>query len=129
MTLEENRQLVEQALAALVSDIPELQVTGYYNPNPTPPAIDMYPADPSQDEAGFGVDSQQVFWTIRARVNVADDLAAQQVLLRLLEPGTGVAAALATDDLNVQEWSGYREYPDMVDGRVLGCEWRIQAFL
>jgi len=127
VTLEENRQLVESTLLTLVADIPELQVTGYYNTNASYPSIDIYPADPSQEAMGYGSASQEAFWTVRARVNVTDDLAAQQVLLKLLEPATGVGAALIEADLNVQEWSGYREYPDMVDGRVLGCEWRVEA--
>jgi hypothetical protein len=129
VTLEENRQLLEQTLGTLAGVIPELQVTGYFNTNPSPPSIDIYPADPSQEDGAFGLENGFALWTVRARVNVADDLAAQQVLIRLLEPATGVASALADANVSVREFSGYREYPDMVDGRVLGCEWRVQASL
>jgi hypothetical protein len=129
VTLEEMRQQIETALGGLTAQIPELQVTGYYNTNPSPPSLDLYPGDPSQDGAGFGLGSQETYWTVRARVNVADDLAAQQVLIELLEPATGVASALADANVSVREFSGYREYPDMVDGRVLGCEWLVRGFL
>ena len=131
MTLEENRRLIEQTLQTLQGELPELQVTGYYNTNPSTPSIDLYPADPSQENGAFGLENGFALWTVRARVNVADDLAAQQILIRLLDPDdrASVAQALADANLSVTEYSGYREYPDMVDGRVLGCEWRVQASL
>jgi hypothetical protein len=128
VTLEEKRAQIEAALEPLTAAIPELQVTGYYQANPSPPSVDLYPAEPSQEAAGFA-EPTRTFWTVRARVQIGDDLAAQQVLIKLLEPETGVQAALAGANLSVAEWSGYREYPYELDGRLLGCEWRVDTFL
>ena len=55
MTNEEAIAEMVAALETISAEIPELQVTGYWNPNPTPPSIDIYPGDPSQEGAGFGV--------------------------------------------------------------------------
>ena len=122
---------IVQALEPLTDEIPGLQVVGYLNSNPTPPAIDIYPADPFQEAAAFGV-MPQVFFTVRARVSVADNQAQQALLLRMLDPSdvASVAAAIALEDIDPPltplEVSGFREY---IDEGLLGCEWRVSTFL
>ena len=66
-------------------------------PNPTPPALDIYPGAPFQTGAGFGVGQSQVWFTIRARVSTADQEAAMQLLLRMMDPNDPaiVEAAIA----------------------------------
>src|SRR5262245_26856537 len=87
------------ALAAL--EIDGLQVNPYLNINPTPPTLDIYPADPFQDPEGFG-QLKRMYFTIRARASTADPEAGQKVLLQLLEPSgpTSVEAALSWDGLD-----------------------------
>ena len=56
----------------------------FLNQNPTPPSIDIYPADPFQTGSGFE-DDTEVFFTIRARTTTADQEAGQKALLRMLD--------------------------------------------
>jgi hypothetical protein len=122
---------IADALAPLTVEIPELQIYGYYNGNPSPPSIDIYPGEPFQAGAGFGVGEKQVWFTVRALAPAADFEAASQLLYRLLDPNgpAGVEAALqdvAVVD-NASEVSGIRPYADVVD--TVGCQWRVGLFL
>jgi hypothetical protein len=126
---------IAAALEPIVAEVPELQVYPYYNSNPTPPSVDVYPADPFQEPVGFGVGNSRVWFTVRARVSVADPVAGSQLLLRLLDPNdpASVEAALAVDDTavidNTQgEVSGFRRYAGD-DAELLGCEWKVGVFL
>jgi hypothetical protein len=125
---------IATALEPLTVEIPELQVYAYYNPLPTPPSIDVYPSEPFQEGAGFGVGQKRVWFTVRARVNVADPLAGSQLLLQLLDANdaASVEAALAAIDVVVDDQSsvsGFRRYSDDQGDGLLGCEWRVGAFL
>jgi hypothetical protein len=133
MTLNADAAAIAQALQPLTSEIPELQISDFYNSDPTPPAIDLYPSDPFQDGAGFGVDQKRVWWTVRARVSVADTKAGSELLLRLLstDDPASVEAALATIQADIDSEgsvSGFRRYSDDTSEALLGCEWRVGMF-
>jgi hypothetical protein len=90
----------------------------------------VYPGDPFQLGAGFGVGANLVFFTVRARVSKADQ-DGQKLLLRLLDPTdpASVEAAIMAADAgaigNEGSVSGFR---DDTDG-LLSCEWRVEVFL
>jgi len=135
MTVAEAQEAIAAALQPLAAIVDDLQVYGYLNTNPTPPSLDVYPGDPFQDGAGFGISSKRIYFTVRARVSTADSEAGQQLLLRLLDVGdpASVEAAIATSGAGAvapDGVSGFREYLEeaAVNGRLLGCEWRVEAF-
>src|SRR5262245_37354027 len=133
-----NQEIVEgmaMALAPISGHIPDLQVYAGWLPTPSPPSLEIFPADPFQGPEGFSK-SKMLFWTVRARTSMVDSDSGQHILLELLEPDgpTSVEAALCWDGLGglvdsvaVAEGtpSGYREYTDGDTGRRLGCEGRI----
>lgn len=140
-SLIEIAEALAAALEPIRTDVPDLQVYPYWLQNATPPSIDIYPGDPFQDGAGFGVGHNTVFFTVRARAATGDQDAGQQELLRLLDPNepTSVENALTADQtlggvvdsvaVTADGVSGYREYVEdtAVNGRLLGCEWRVQV--
>jgi len=136
--------VVAQALAAalvpLGASVPGLQVTAFLNPNPTPPSIDIYPADLFQQGLGFGID-QDTFWTIRARTTTADHESGQRALLALLDRSNGASVenALVADQtlggavqslaIADEGVSGYRVYLEdpTSGGHLIGVEWRVEV--
>src|SRR5262249_33191576 len=101
---------------------------------PTPPSLDVYPGDPFQTGAAFGVRNPQVFFTVRSRVSTADTEAGQQLLLRMLDPQDPASVEAALQDVATvvdEGVSGFREYLEDANngGRLLGCEWRVSTFL
>lgn len=136
MSLQETVAGIAAALEPVGVAVSDLQVYGYWNDNPTPPSIDVYPGDPFLDGAGFGSRELRAYFTVRARVGTPDSEAAQQLLLRLLDPDdpASVQNALEADGTYVvvpEGVSGYRQYPDDTGGneRLLGVEWRVGAYL
>jgi hypothetical protein len=135
VTLQQAVDAMTTALRTIQTQIPELQVYGYWNRNPTPPSIDIYPAEPFQDGAGFGVGDKRVYWTVRARVSIADQEAGSKLLLRLLDTDdpASVEAALAKTNTavigNDGSVSGFRTYTDVGDTDMLGAEWRTEMFV
>ncbi len=131
MTVMEAWQDIVTALQSLKTEIPDLQVFRGRNSQATPPSLDVYPGDPFQIGAGFGVRAKRVFFTVRARISSADQ-DAQELIVRMLDPEDPAsvesalveadAAAVANDDGYV---SGLR---DELDG-TLSCEWRVTVFL
>lgn len=127
-------------LADGADELAELQVVAFRQSSPSPPAVDIYPADPSQDDAAFGPRSRQTFWTVRARVATADEAGQQTVLYALMDPSgpTSMMAALLADDqtldgladaMNVEGPTGFRLYQDLaVDHPLLGVEWRVTVY-
>lgn len=118
----------------LAGEIEGIQIVPFLNVNPTPPSVDVYPGDPFQTGAGFGVGESQVFFTIRARVTTADSESGQNLLLRMLDPGDVASVEAALEDVATvvpEGVSGFREYlqDTATDGRLLGCEWRVSTFL
>jgi hypothetical protein len=125
---------IADALQPITTEVPELQLYPYYNPNPTPPSIDVYPAEPFQQPSGYGVNSKYVWFTVRARVSVADPIAGSQLLLELLDPSSPASVEAALAQINVvvdanSSVSGFRRYSDDQGDGLLGCEWKVGAFL
>ena len=129
--LTEIRQAIAASLDPLTDQVDGLQVTWFMNPTPTPPSLDVYPADSSMlpvSQAGW----EETF-IVRARVSTPDDVGAQEVLDALMDVDgtTSVAAAIRTDPTlggtvggtAVDERTGYQSYP----GDYLGCEWRVRT--
>ena len=129
MTVAEAQQALVDALEPLKAVIPDLQVYAGRGQNLTPPSLDVYPGDPFQVGAGFGVASKQLWWTVRARVSTADEQA-QQLLLRMLDPtdDASVEAALADADAVIPNDGFVSGFRDELDG-LLACEWRVSVFL
>jgi len=134
------RQIADRLGEALqVLDVTELQIVPRLAVNPTPPSLDIYPADPSQEDAAFGPTSSLTLWTVRARVTTVDHDANQDILLDLLEPygATSVRAAILADKtlgglaegLDVDRPSGMTVYPALEGtASYLGCEWRVRIY-
>jgi hypothetical protein len=120
--------------------IAKLQVTPRLTFNPTPPAIDIYPSDPFQEQMAFGGRNVQVFFSVRARVSPADQAAGQDLLLSMMDPraDTSVVAALLSDrtlsgkvqHVHVEPPSDYGLFvdPGQQEG-LLGCVWRTGVVL
>jgi hypothetical protein len=128
------------ALGSLKAELPDLQVTAFLNPNPTPPSLDIYPADLFEGPSGFGP-QMATFWTVRARTTTADSESGQRALLRLLDRGdaASVEEALTVDQslgglvqaiaVTPEGVSGYRVYLEdpQGNGSLIGCEWRLEV--
>lgn len=141
--LEVMAALATQLEAQLSAMVPGIQIDRLMIRNPTPPCVDVYPGDPFDEQLTFdngenGAGHEQLF-TIRARVQAADNEASQELLLGLMDRGAGSvrAAILAdttlagtVDEAVVEGPSGYTEYVESGGpGRWLGCEWRLRAIL
>jgi hypothetical protein len=118
----------------VASEIPDVQVYGYWNDNPSPPALDVYPATPFQVGSAFGLGEAQVTLTVRARVATTDTETAQQLLLRLLDPNDAASVVRALDGVaaigNDGAINGFRQYADDIgEERLLGCEWLVTTFI
>jgi hypothetical protein len=120
----------------------DIQVESSMILNPTPPAIDMYPADPATDigTGSFGETYPEIDegWRInfRARVAPNDNVANQEVLLELMDPESPISLvqSLYDDptlgghaaDLTLEQTSGFVLVPK-VDGSAvhIGVVWRF----
>ena len=120
--------------------IENLQVHGRMNPNPSPPAVDVYPADPFQEPFTFGGGNNIMFFTVRARVSVADQDAGQDLLLSLMDPKeeTSMIQAILSDRTlggkaaKASVVAGPSAYGVFVNpagepGSLLGCTWTVQV--
>lgn len=127
---------LEQRLAVAA---PGIQITALANRNPTPPAIDVYPADPFQEPDSFGPLNRQAIFIVRARVTDLDTDSGQTLLLELMDPDSpkSVTAALAEDgsfdgtcqDSAVEGPAFWGEYADPSGETLLGCQWRLRTIL
>lgn len=132
--------VARQLEARLQPELDAVQVVPRFSFNPTPPCIDVYPADPALFQAGMA--SYEMTLLIRARVGYVDSQAAQELLLDFLDPHSdlSIRAALEDDptfggvvDTSGPEEgapiaSGFREYT-YGDSVLLGCEWRLRVVL
>lgn len=137
---------IMDALAEQISDelcgtvsplIPELQVDGRLIPNPTPPAVDIYPGDPFQEALAYGPGNNKLNLTVRARVSTSDNEAGQDLLLAMMDPeaSLSMAQAIMSDrtlggtvgKLNVAEGpSAFGVFQDSGgQGSLLGCTWTV----
>lgn len=133
--------LAGQLIDELAGTVDGLNVYARLEPNPTPPALDVYPADPFIEQTGFGVGtSVQMNFLVRARVTTADSYAGQELLLQLMDPASGesVAAAIGSDPtlggtvdyaaVSGDSPSGFGEYRDAGgEGSLLGCQWTVNV--
>lgn len=120
--------------------IENLQVDGRLMFNPTPPAIDIYPADPFQQQLAMGKGNKEMFFLVRARVSTADHEGGQDLLLSMMDPdsSTSVAKTLERDrtlgsvveHLVVDGPSGFGVFPEPIPntGALLGCTWTVEVY-
>ena len=125
---------------ASVTDV-DVQVDSRMLLKPTPPSIDVYPADPirSEDVAGFDAangDEGGYLFNVRARVSPNDHEHQQELLLAFMddEDDLCVHSAVMADptlgghamSLAWENQSGYVLFPSP-DGSVahIGCIWRF----
>ena len=126
-------------IATRLASITDLQVDGRLIPSPTPPSIDVYPADPFQEALTFGRGNNILFVTVRARVTTVDNEGGQELLLSMMDPVSAVSVAQAvTYDKTlggavgkvsvIEGPSGYGVVQDAGgQGALLGCTWRVQV--
>jgi hypothetical protein len=113
------------------------QVSGRRIFNPSPPTIDIYPADEFRGDIGrgFGDLGGALVFIVRARVNSADNEAAQDFLLDLMDDESDlcVAEALAADQtlnglvssVEVDGPTGFGVYDDLGTQAFIGCHWTV----
>ena len=143
--LAEIRQALAAALVARVGDV--MQVSAYVLSSPNPPTITVFPASTQYDLAMANTFStmgttragtDKWVFTVRAYVAEMNDVGAQQLLDRFLEPSGGLSVKEAievdgslgglVDDASVVSMSGYTQYQiDGVTGPVLGAEWSVEV--
>lgn len=103
-----NRQ-IEDALAAQLTEhligtadpaIENLQIDNRMIFNPTPPSIDIYPAEEFQEKTGMGRGNVELRFVVRVRVGMADHEGGQDLLLDMMERtgAASVTAAIESDD-------------------------------
>lgn len=119
-----------------VTDL-DVQVEGRMVLAPTPPSIDIYPGDPSDDQdfAAFGDLVGGEVLVVRARVSTADADAGQNLLLGLMDDEDDLSLLNAITDptlnglaasMHFRGRSGFREFPDLSgEGSLLGCLWDL----
>jgi hypothetical protein len=113
-----------------------LQVEPRYVFNPTPPTIDIYPADPFTESIGYGPGNDQFTFTVRARVSTAEHEGGQDLLLSMMDPRatTSLSGAIEEDgtlggvveSLNVTGPTGFGLFPSSgPEGTLLGTTWTV----
>jgi len=130
---------IETAIGGTASpDVPFLQVEPRLVPNPTPPAVDIYPGDPFQDAAGFGRGNNDMWLTVRVRVSPVESEGGQDLLLSMMDPeaATSMAQAILGNRTlggvvervaTVEGPTAYGVFPDPGGGgNLLGCTWRVR---
>lgn len=115
-----------------VTDV-QVQIEGRMVLAPTLPCIDLYPADPSDDQelAAFGERIGGEVLAVRVRVSPADIDAGQDLLLAFMDDEDDLAIVNAITDptlngiaasMHFRGRSGFREFPDLSgEGSMLGC--------
>jgi hypothetical protein len=136
-TLARMLDAMADQLRGVIDDVTDVavQVEPRWVVNPTPPTIDMFPADPSTDPElrAFGEMLGGDLVTVRARVDMSDNTASQDLLLAFMddEDPLSIAAALQEDktlggyasSLDVRDRSGYVRV--LEGGDYLGCLWQV----
>jgi hypothetical protein len=135
--LDEMADTIRPVMAATTETV---QVEPRIVLSPSPPTIDIFPSDPSNDPelAAFGEDVGGELITVRVRVDTADSVAGQDLLLALMDDvdELSVVAALnedptlngLTSDLAFRSRTGYVVIPNIQgDGAYLGCLFQYVA--
>ena len=131
--MEEMADQIRAAVVA-VTDV-DVQVEPRMVLNPTPPTIDIYPGGAARDDATAAFDDVNggYLFTVRARVNTADQDAGQDLLLGFMDDTNDLCLGLALLDdptlngyassLDIRDVSGYRlfEHPSG-EGGYLGFQ-------
>ncbi len=114
--------------------IENLQVEDRLHPNPTPPAIDIYPSTPFTEVVAYGA-RHQYWFTVRARVLTADNEAGQDLLLAMMDDDsaesveTAIRSTKTYAGAQLGDIEGPSEYGIFIDsggeGNLLGCTWRV----
>jgi hypothetical protein len=109
-----------------------LQVEPLLLINPSPPSIDIYPADPFQESIAFGRANNNMRFVVRARTGTADNRGAQDLLLSMMDPRSTTSVALAiledrtlggdVEHVHVEGPSSYGVFAEE-GGSLLGCTW------
>ncbi len=126
---------IREGVAANLSTISGVQVSAYMLANPTPPSLQVFPAEVEYDAAmARGLDRWTL--TVQAHVGTQTDVGAQKKLDELLAPSgsSSVKAAAESDrtlggvvsDCRVVSCSGYRVYVHPSGTAVLGAEWTVE---
>jgi len=112
-----------------------LQVDARMNPHPTPPSIDIYPGTPFTEAIAYGRGQRQYWFTVRARVGTADNVAMQDLLLSMMDDGADESVENAIRESgtyagaklgNVEGPTEFGEFRDSGgEGSLLGCTWRV----
>ena len=139
-TLAEIMDEMADQLRGVIDDVTDVdvQVEGRMVLDPTPPCVDIFPADPSDDGtlAAMGELDGGELLTIRARVSTADNYAGQELLLAFMDDEDPLSIRLAlqddtslnglANDVVVRSRSGYVLVPDPGgEGALLGCLWNV----
>jgi hypothetical protein len=127
---------IQSTLAGTVDPLIEgLQVNPLLTWNATPPAIDIYPADPFQEGIAFGHGKNEITFVVRARVNTPDQDSSQELLLEMMDPEGERSVALAiladqtlggkVETLGVEGPSDFGVFQDPGQSATLGCTWKV----
>jgi hypothetical protein len=131
---------VDAALAQVVT-LGDVQVTSTMNLNPTPPSIDIFPAEEFTEQIGFGVGVNRLNFTVRARVGTVANVEGQELLLLLMDPNGDASLTEALTEqflvvdgvsypLNVTGPTGFQVYRDTGGGGdLIGCAWTVGVLL
>jgi len=133
-----NNSLSVGTAGTAVPVIDDLQITPLLNIDPTPPSVDVYPADPFQEGIAFGNANNDLRLSVRARVTTADHDAGQSLLLSMMDPtaATSLAKAIGADrqlgtacsSLTVEGPTGFGVYTDAGgQGSLLGAVWTVRV--
>jgi acyl-CoA thioesterase len=136
-TLAEILDALADQIRGVIDDVTDVdvQVEPRWVVNCTPPCIDMYPADPSVDQElrAFGETMGGELVTVRARIDMSDSTAMQDLLLAFMDDvdPLSIASALHEDTtlggiaggLDVRDRSGYVRV--LEGGDHLGCLWQV----
>lgn len=136
-TLAEIMDALATQIRGVLDDVTDVavQVEPRWVVNPTAPCIDIYPADPSNDPdfRAFGELMGGELLTVRARVDMADSDAGQDLLLAFMDDAAplSVAAAINEDNtlggiagsIDVRSRSGYVRFVE--SGEHMGCLWGV----
>jgi hypothetical protein len=136
-TLAEVLDAMADQIRGVIDDVTDVavQVEPRWVVNCTPPTIDMYPSDPSDEPElrAFGEPLGADLITVRARVELNDNTANQDLLLAFMDDTDPLSIARALDDdttlggvassLDVRSRSGYVRV--LEGGDYLGCLWQV----
>lgn len=117
----------------------DMQIASRMILSPTPPTIDIYPTDPSDDQTLAAFNETYEYGgellTVRARVSTADTDTGEELLLAFMddEDPLSISEALSVDPtlnglgrLTIRSRSGYRDFPLLDrEGTLLGCLWQL----